>query len=68
MGKTGARTRQLLLSVLGAAHHEGTRRAVMREVVGGRGEYAGAEQELTLVSSDPIAAVPVVIASLAVLA
>jgi ATP-grasp domain len=71
LGKAGVRTRQLLLSVLGAAQNEGTRRAVMRELsraLGRRGEYAGAEEELTPVSGDPIAAVPVVVASLAVLA
>jgi glutathione synthase/RimK-type ligase-like ATP-grasp enzyme len=68
-GRAGVRTRQLLLSVLGTALR-GSRRAVLRELVAalrGRGAYNDAVEELTPVGSDPIAALPVVVAVLATL-
>jgi hypothetical protein len=61
------RSRQLLLSVLGAAAR-GSRRAVWSELTAalrGHGAYENALEELTPVGSDPIAAVPVVLAVLA---
>lgn len=66
-GRPGVRSRQLLLAVLGAAEHHGTRTAIARELVDAlcwRGEYANAVEELTPVDRDPIAAVPVVAAAL----
>jgi hypothetical protein len=68
-GRAGVRTRQLLLAVLGAAEH-GSRRAVLRELVAalrGHGTYKNAVEELTPIRSDPIAAVPLVLAVLATL-
>jgi hypothetical protein len=68
-GQAGMRSRQLLLSVLGAAEH-GRRGAVLRELVAAlrcRGDYKDAAEELTPVDGDPIAALPVVLAVLATL-
>ena len=68
-GRAGVRSRQLLLTVLGAALH-GSRRAVLSEFMAalrGRGAYNNAVEELTPVGGDPIAAVPVVLAVLATL-
>jgi len=68
-GPAGVRSRQLLLGVLGAAQR-GSRSAVLRELVAalrGRGAYNDAVEELTPVGSDPIAALPVVVAVLATL-
>lgn len=68
-GRTGIRSRQLLLGVLGAAQR-GSRRAVLRELfaaLGGHGAYEKAVEELTPVGGDPIAALPVVLAVLATL-
>jgi predicted ATP-grasp superfamily ATP-dependent carboligase len=68
-GRAGVRSRQLLLSVLGAAER-GNRRAVLRELVAalrGYGPYKNAVEELTPVGNDPIAAVPPVLAVLATL-
>jgi len=70
-GKFGIRSRQLLLAILGAAEHHGSRKAIAQELVRAlrrRGEYAGALEELTPVSGDPIAAVPVVAAAVFTLA
>jgi len=64
-GKAGIRSCQILLAVLGAAQH-GSRIDIGRELVralGRRGEYAGAIEELTPMSGDPIAAVPVILAA-----
>ncbi|HKM87821.1 MAG TPA: ATP-grasp domain-containing protein [Xanthobacteraceae bacterium] len=66
-GKAGVRSRQLLLAILGAAQHDGTRSAILRELVAvlyRRGEYAAADEELTPLHCDPIAAVPVIVAIL----
>jgi glutathione synthase/RimK-type ligase-like ATP-grasp enzyme len=68
-GQGGVRSRQLLLSVLGAAEH-GRRGAVLRELIAAlrcRGDYKDAAEELTPVGGDPIAALPVVLAVLATL-
>lgn len=68
-GQAGIRSRQLLLSVLGAAEH-GSRVAILRVLIDalrGRGDYKGATEELTPVDGDPIAALPVVLAVLATL-
>jgi hypothetical protein len=66
-GTFGVRSRQLLLAILGAAQHDRSRTAIARELVRGlrrRGEYKGALEELTPVTGDPIAAVPVIAATL----
>jgi predicted ATP-grasp superfamily ATP-dependent carboligase len=68
-GKAGVRSRQLLLSVLGGASR-GSRRAVFRELIAAlklRGEYKDAAEELTPVEGDLIAAIPVIVATLATL-
>src|SRR5262249_36551306 len=60
----------VLLAILGAAQHHGSRVAVMRELVRAlkqRGEYACAVEELTPISGDPIAAVPVIVTTLSTL-
>jgi predicted ATP-grasp superfamily ATP-dependent carboligase len=67
-GSAGVRTRQTLLAILGAAEHQRTRGAVVREAfeaIFARGDFAGSVEELTPVAGDPIAAVPVVAALLA---
>lgn len=64
-GKAGVRSHQILLAILGAAQHQGSRAAIMRECARAlyrRGDYANSVEELTPVSGDPLAAVPVVIA------
>lgn len=68
MGKPGVRSRQILLGVLAAAEIDASRFSVLRELaraIGGRGEYANAVEELTPVTGDPIAAVPVIVAAMA---
>jgi glutathione synthase/RimK-type ligase-like ATP-grasp enzyme len=65
-GRPGVRSRQLLLAILGAAQHHGSRVAILREVFDAlrqRGEYAKAKEELTPTSGDPIAAVPIIAAA-----
>ena len=65
----GARTHQLLLAVLGAAH-QGGRRDVTRELVQAvlhRGEYRGSREELTAGRGDPLAPLPVMAIALATL-
>ena len=65
----GARTHQLLLAVLGAAH-QGGRRNVARELVDAvlhRGEYLGSREELTPWRGDPLASLPVMAIALATL-
>jgi len=65
----GARTHQLLLAVLGAAH-QGGRRDVARELVQAvlhRGEYRGSREELTPARGDPLAPLPVMAIALATL-
>ena len=65
----GARTHQLLLAVLGAAH-QGVRRDLARELVQAvlhRGEYRGSREELTPGRGDPLAPLPVMAIALATL-
>jgi glutathione synthase/RimK-type ligase-like ATP-grasp enzyme len=64
-GRTGMRTRQTLLAILGAAEQKGTRAAVLREACAAilaRGDYVGSIEELTPVAGDPVAGVPVLAA------
>jgi len=66
-GKAGVRSCQLLLAILGAAQKDGTRQAIIRELVAAlyrRGEYAAAHEELTPLYRDPVAVVPVIVATL----
>jgi len=66
-GRSGMRSRQLLLAILGAAESEGSRIAVARELILAlrqRGEYADAVEQLTPLSGDPIAAIPVAAAAI----
>ncbi|HVM66100.1 MAG TPA: hypothetical protein VMU14_14635, partial [Acidimicrobiales bacterium] len=70
-GRDGVATHQLLLAVLGAAQHRGTRRAVLvelAEAVSHRGAYHDSAEELTPVPHDARAAVPVAVAVAATLA
>jgi hypothetical protein len=70
-GRTGARTHQLLLAVLGAAQRGAGRRGVAAELwraLRSAGRYAGSAEELTPVHGDPIALAPVAMASAATLA
>jgi biotin carboxylase len=70
-GRAGVATHQLLLAALGAAQHDGTRRAVVGELdaaVLRRGDYEHSVEELTPLHGDLRAAVPVVVAALATLA
>jgi hypothetical protein len=65
----GARTHQLLLAVLGAAH-QGGRPDVARELVHAvlhRGEYRDSREELTPWRGDPLAPLPVMAIALATL-
>jgi hypothetical protein len=65
-GRTGVRSRQLLLAILGAAQVHGSRIAIGKELVlafTNRGDYSGAVEELTPISGDPFAAIPVIAAS-----
>jgi hypothetical protein len=65
------RTHQALIAILGAAEQRGERRAVLREALDAifsRGAYAGSAEELTPLSGDPLAAVPVAVALAATLA
>ncbi|CCD99514.1 hypothetical protein [Bradyrhizobium sp. STM 3809] len=64
-GTAGLRTRQTLLAILGAAEHQGSRRAVLREAIDAiraRGDYARSTEELTPVAGDPLSAIPVMAA------
>jgi biotin carboxylase len=65
----GARTHQLLLAILGAAHHGG-RRGVARELRDGllhRGDYRDSHEELTPGGGDLMAGLPVALSALATL-
>jgi predicted ATP-grasp superfamily ATP-dependent carboligase len=67
-GGAGVRTRQTLLAILGAAEQRGARGAILRETfdaIFARGDYAGSVEELTPVTGDPVAAVPVLAALVA---
>jgi hypothetical protein len=69
-GRTGVRSRQLLLAILGAAQNQNSRMAVIRELgraLAKRGDYSNAVEELTPVSGDPLAALPVAVALAATL-
>nr|WP_041757144.1 ATP-grasp domain-containing protein [Bradyrhizobium sp. ORS 278] len=64
-GAAGVRTRQTLLAILGAAQQHGTRTAVLREAINAifaRADYAGCAEELTPVTGDLRAAIPVLVA------
>jgi hypothetical protein len=66
-GQTGIRTHQLLLAVLGAAQSGHGRLGVLREVAAAasrRGPYAASSEELTPLRHDPLAALPVMAASI----
>jgi biotin carboxylase len=68
-GQSGIRTHQLLLAVLAAATRG--RGAVLREFVDatqGRGPYHDSHEELSPLRGDPLAGVPLAIASAAILA
>jgi hypothetical protein len=68
-GRSGVRSRQLLLAVLGAAER-GSRVAVLRELraaIRSQGDYRDTVEELTPAGGDPIAAIPAVVAVLATL-
>jgi hypothetical protein len=70
-GRPGVSTHQLLLAVLGAAQHQGTRRAVLAELAASLahcGLYQHSREELTPLTHDLRAAVPVVIAACGTLA
>jgi biotin carboxylase len=70
-GRAGVGTHQLLLALLGAAQHDGTRRAVAGELRAARfrqRDYEHSVEELTPVRGDLRAAVPVLVAALATLA
>jgi hypothetical protein len=70
LGSAGVRTRQTLLAILGAAEQHGARGAVLGEAfdaICARGNYAGSVEELTPVAGDPLAAIPVLAALVAVL-
>jgi biotin carboxylase len=70
-GRTGVRSHQLLLAVLGAAQRHESRTAVASELfraLAKRGEYAGSVEELTPISGDPMGAIPVIAAAAATLA
>jgi len=67
-GRPGVRTHQLLLAVLGTAQRSGHRWPVIAELLAAArhaGDYHGSTEELTPVSGDPLAAVPVAIAAAA---
>lgn len=69
-GRPGVRTHQLLLAVLGAAERGG-RAGVARELAAAasrREPFAGSREELTPLRGDPLAALPVALATAATLA
>jgi hypothetical protein len=69
-GRPGVATHQLLLAVLGAAADGRGRRGAAAEILAAlahAGSYRGSAEELTPVRRDPLAAVPVLAAALAVL-
>jgi hypothetical protein len=68
--RPGVATHQLLLAVLGAAQHDCTRRAVLREINNAwrhRGWYEKSAEELTPLRNDLRTVIPVVAATLATL-
>jgi hypothetical protein len=65
-GRPGVATHQLILAVLGAAQHVGTRRAVLAELLSAgrrQGSYENSVEELTPLRHDLRTAVPVIAAS-----
>ncbi len=69
-GRPGVRTHQALIAILGAAEQSGKRRAVLCETLNAifsRGAYVGSAEELTPLSGDPVAAVPLALALAATL-
>jgi glutathione synthase/RimK-type ligase-like ATP-grasp enzyme len=69
-GRPGVSTHQLLLAVLGAGADGRGRRGAVAEIVAAlarAGSYRGSAEELTPVRGDPLAAVPVLVATLALL-
>jgi hypothetical protein len=69
-GRTGVRTHQLLLAVLGAAQRSSRRRDVAAELLGAyrrSGPYSGSVEELTPAHRDPIALAPLALASVSTL-
>ena len=71
IGRPGIRSRQLLVAILGTAQLSNSRSAVVREVyraLRGVGELGAAKEELTPVSGDLIAALPVIVATIATVA
>ena len=70
-GRTGVRTHQLLIGVLGAAQQTGRRRAIVNELVAGvlhRGDYRASTEELTPLRGDGRAILPLVVVGTATLA
>ena len=69
-GQPGVSTHQLLLAVLGAGADGRGRRGAVAEILAAlarAGPYRGSAEELTPVQRDPLAAVPVLVATLALL-
>jgi len=69
-GRPGVSTHQLLLAVLGAGAGGRGRRGAVAEILAAlarAGSYRGSAEELTPVRGDPLAAVPVLVATLALL-
>jgi len=69
-GRPGVATHQLLLAALGAGADGRGRRGVAAEILGAlthTGSYRGSAEELTPVRGDPLAALPVLVAAVAML-
>ena len=69
-GRPGVSTHQLLLAVLGAGADGRGRRGAVAEIAAAlarAGSYRGSAEELTPVRRDPLSAVPVLVAALALL-
>lgn len=67
-GRAGVKTHQLLLAILGAAQRGSGRRGIAAEILGAwrkSGPYSGSVEELTPLRRDPIALVPLLVASVA---
>lgn len=68
VGREGVLSHQSLLSILGVAEQTGSRRAILRETFDAfflRGVYSGSKEELTPITNDAIAVVPLLAALLA---
>lgn len=69
-GRAGVLTHQLLLAILGAAQRTGRRGPVAAELLAAAwraGAYRGSAEELTPMAGDPLAAVPIAMATVATL-